>query len=317
MIDENEIAKKIAEKKRELFHLIELRLEQRIRDMSPANTLTMRLMNGETCARTISPEASLEYAQCLIAFMKGNKFKSYTVDSYVTPIAVTTVENAIIEFYSSPEISNEIAQRIISALQASASINETLRNELKSNSEWLQKEAKFIINDKSISSVSIQVANFATDQMSELLQTAAGKKILLAISHSLSTTAGKIALKELILVAVKKVAASAALKSAIITILKKVSLAALMKTIIGKALLAVLALIGVAHIPIAWLLIPIIAGFLAYEYHQFPKKLSEKIPSEVTSSISGQFNDINTNIIQSIVRQSWQLIQDELTKPRA
>jgi hypothetical protein len=88
----------------------------------------------------------------------------------------------------------------------------------------------------------------------------------------------------------------------------------LIKTAVGKALFALLALIGISGIPIAWIIIPIIAGILIYEYNTFPEKLADKIPSSVADNINSNFQGLNNTIVQEMVTVISAELVNHLTK---
>lgn len=317
MINEKEIAAEIAKSQDALINKIESALNLSIGAMSPSESLTIRLMSNDCFMGEVKPEPSLRYAKALSAFMKGTPFESCDLDSSVTPIALSVCEQAIVEFYSSNEITTAISEAITRQLEEEAKTNQVLRQSISDNADWLKKEAVYTISNHTKTSIAVEATNLATDQITNFLHTTAGLHVMHAIHYALSTAAGKIALKEMIVIVVKKVSASAVLKTAIMTTLKKVSLAALMKTIIGKAMIAGMAAVGIAHVPAAWVILPVIGGFLIYEYKNFPSKLADKVPKEVGRMIRSRYTEINDGIIASIASNAFSSLIKEVTKPRS
>ena len=83
---------------------------------------------------------------------------------------------------------------------------------------------------------------------------------------------------------------------------KKIGLTAIIKTAVGKIIIAALtALLGIIGIPVAWLLVPIIAGILVYEYKKFPDKLAESVSKKVRKTINEKFTEINDSIVYGIL----------------
>ncbi|MGF1582969.1 MAG: hypothetical protein ACFCD0_26920, partial [Gemmataceae bacterium] len=115
---------------------------------------------------------------------------------------------------------------------------------------------------------------------------------------------------------VQKVMASAAIKAAIVALIKKVGIAVLIKTAIGKALVALLAVVGIAHVPAVWILLPLIVGFLAYEYFHFPGKLAKKLPKEIRESVSSKFGELNEKIATAATKAIFEVLGKELTTVR-
>ena len=311
IFDEEEIITEIGKQDYVLFNLIESKLESTIKDLSPSDALSF-IVNG----RTIRPTASKEYGGILLAFLKGNNYKYNTVDSYVTPKAISATEEAISDFYTSDEISEVISEKIIDQLNTNDAVKKSINSTLVENASHLRKEVKFTASDEVTSSVAVEAANAATEQIYSFLQTSSGQAVIASIAQALSTASGQLILKKLIVTVVKKVAGSAMIKSTIMATLKKVSLGALMKTAIGKAIIAVFAMFGIASVPAVWIILPLLVGFLAYEYNKFPRKLSKKVPPEVVSALRSKYQEINKNIVSSILENTWTLLQRELTKPR-
>jgi phosphate/sulfate permease len=105
-------------------------------------------------------------------------------------------------------------------------------------------------------------------------------------------------------------------KTTIITIIKKVGIGVLIKTAVGKALVALLAAVGIAHVPLAWIILPLIAAFLAHEYFTFPKKLAKKLPSEMRYAMSLRFGELNEKIAASATHVILAVLEKEITKVR-
>ncbi|MGB7300590.1 MAG: hypothetical protein WBD34_14810 [Burkholderiaceae bacterium] len=273
-------------------------------------------MSGDSCQRTLRPSASKEYVTALLAFMRSESYKGYSIDSFVTPHATQAAEQAIVEFYTSDTISNAISDEFLKQLRSSIPVDKVVKDGITENSEWIKKETSLLVKGDAASSIAIEATNLATDQIADFFSTAAGQAIIATISQALATASGKMMLKNIIVAVVKKVASSAIIKTTIFTTLKKVGIAALMKTVIGKAIIATFAVFGITAVPIAWVLIPLIGAFLIYEYTHFPDKLASKVPSEVVSSLRSHFGKINTSIVDNIVKQAWDLLQIEITKVR-
>lgn len=137
---------------------------------------------------------------------------------------------------------------------------------------------------------------------------------MLIVSKILTTSAGKVMLMQIIRMSVQKVAASAALKMAIYAAIKKVGIGLVVKTVAAKAILALLALVGISGIPIAWVILPILGVMLVRDYKNFPAKLAQEVPSSITSGIKEKFDVMNTAILEDMIKESWDNLITEVQK---
>lgn len=300
IIDYKEVAKLIVNEKSELLSNIRSKTYSEINNLTPNQCLSFKLYNGTNYIREVKPEANLEYAKILIAFMSESKYKSYKIESSVTPIALKATEIAIVDFYTGEKIRNKIAEGITSQIEKNELINNLVRKDINTNQKWLRHEVKTLIAGESASSMAGEMINTVTDSIVEFLSSAMGQKIIAIIGKFMVTGMGKILLQQISLIVTKALAAGV-LKSAILIAVKKVGIGILIKTVVGKAILALLALVGIAGIPLAWVIIPLIGILLVYEYQTFPEKLADKIPDSISSGVSSDFENINNSILKEIV----------------
>lgn len=281
--------------------------------LEPGEALTLRLMRGESEVRTLKPAASAEYAGALIAFCRGKEYSGYGVDSGVTPRVVTAVETCLLDFYTSEAVGTAVADAVLREIQDRAAVSTAVREELAENREWLQRELSTLANFDTATSMAVHLADTTAQQVHHFFQTAVGKQIILVIGKMMATSTGKLLVVKTVQIAVAKVMASAALKTALLATIKKVGIGLLIKTVIGKALIALLAVVGLAHVPVMWIILPLLAAFLAYEYHHFPGKLAEQVPDEVVQVIDARFGELNDTIARNIMDSLLKEMVTQLT----
>lgn len=301
LINPKSVADEIAKNRELLKSKISSKIYHAISSMEPSKCLSFRLMKNDTMVREVSLKASVEYVEVLIGYMKSNKYNGYEVESCITPVALKATETAIIDFYTSDIVREAISVQIVEQLKNSKIIKVAMNNEINANKQWLKHEINTLLAGESASSIAGNVIEKMSDNIMSFLSSTAGHNLLALIGKLMATTTGKIMLKELGVI-ISKAIATEAFKSVLLVAIKKVGVGILVKTAVGKAIVALLALVGISGIPIAWIILPIIAGILIYEYNNFPENLAEKIPSSIAESIGKDFGKMNDMVAKDIVK---------------
>jgi hypothetical protein len=109
---------------------------------------------------------------------------------------------------------------------------------------------------------------------------------------------------------VSHILASSTLQHVLLGMMKKFVLAA----ITGAVLNFLMVHFGtaLAGASIMWVVLPIIAAYIAYKIHGFPKELGEKVSKSVRKELDDQFDIMNTTILEKIfdsVFNSNELVQ--------
>ncbi len=311
--DTQQVEEAIAKHKDVLLDQLENAVAEKLRSLTPKESLSLRVLFDTP--KVIAPAASKEYGGALLAFLREKEYQGAKVDSAVTPVVLDVIESQIIAFYSSELVTEAIIDGIVSEVQSAADAGGAVRSGIQENMDWLRHEYSTLSVDTSYSMSGILI-DTSVAQIKTFLASSTGKALIAGISKAMATTAGKIALKKILTVVVQKVMASAAIKTAIVAIIKKVGIAVLIKTAIGKAFIALLAVVGIAHVPAVWILLPLIVGFLAYEYFQFPEKLAKKLPKEIRAAVDEKFGELNEKISNAATKAIFDVLANEMTKAR-
>lgn len=304
----------IESQKDHLFTQIRQNLRSKLLDLSPAEALSFLHMSGEVTVRELSPALSKEYAGTLIAFCRGKKYEAFDLDSAVTPVVTAEIERTLIEVFSGEKMGQAIGEAILSELNRCALGAQSVRNELRQQQKMLGNEIAVIAHQTTAHSLAGQVIDIGVQHVQDFMASAMGKQLMFAIGQILSTTAGKVMVAQLVKIVVAKVMASVALQTALLSIVRKVGVGILIKTAIGKALIGLLAVVGLAHVPAVWIILPILGAFLAYEYHAFPEKLADKIPQAAVDIIAEKFLLISDSIARKVVERVLQELAEQATK---
>ncbi|MEM6343405.1 MAG: hypothetical protein AAF927_05975 [Bacteroidota bacterium] len=315
VIDYREIAQAIEADKSALGYEIRRKIRFALMDLEPSTCLSFRLVKNGTFKREVQLSASLEYAQVLIAYMREDKYEGYAIESSVTPVVLKATEQAIVGFYSGEEVQEKISEGISNQIRQSRIIKDILAKDIKANQTWLKHEIKTLLADESASSIAGRMIDSVSDSIVSFLSSTMGQNLMAAIGKFMATGMGKILMQQIGIV-VAKALASGVLKSVILMAIKKIGVGILIKTVVGKAIIALLALVGITGIPLAWIIIPIIAGVLIYEYNSFPEKLAEKIPNSVAANINSNFESLNNTVVEEIVSVITGDLVGHLTKVR-
>lgn len=301
VMDRKRIAERLASKNELLFEKIRSNTYSAIRRLEPSEVLSFYLTKNGSKVKTLRMEASLEYCKVLLSFMRGKSFNGKEIESFVTPKALEAVEKSIVEFYSDDEVIQEFAAGIEEELSGNSLVGRLLRGEIQGEAEWLKGETLSLVRSNFGGTMSTEMAQNLVHTVHVFAESAAGKALISTTSKVLATGAGKMLVSKMAVV-ISHTVASSAFHAAIVTGVKKVGVTVLVKTAIGKAIIALLALLGItATIPLAYIILPIIAVIIAYEYNKLPEKLADKVPGEVVASLRPKFKELNEEITVALV----------------
>lgn len=319
-IDEEAVARALEGRRDELLARVRREVGEAVSAMSASQALTFLWMDGDRTVRSVAPAVSADYARTLIAFTQGREIGGCRVESAVTPAALAAAREAIIRFYVSPETGEAIVAAILAQIEAQLPADRPAGDGVPAEPgdprAWIERELKAAGGLDAVHAVGHDLVAASAGRLSAFFQTALGHKILAALGKAFATSAGKVMVLRLVQAAVQKVMASAALQSAILAALQKVGLGALVKSAIGKAVIALLAMAGVTHVPLVLVVLPVIAGFLFLEYRRFPAKLAGRLPDEVADAVGGSFAEMNRGITAAILAGTIAALADELAGSR-
>lgn len=97
--DYRKVAAAFQSREGELLEALRGALATKLAALPPAHALSFNLTDGQS-SRVLEPAASVEYVQALINFCRSKPLDGYAIDSAVTPVAVDTAEETLLQFYS-------------------------------------------------------------------------------------------------------------------------------------------------------------------------------------------------------------------------
>lgn len=275
-----------------LYNDIKIRTTEKILSMNAKKILTLVLKKDGKIFKVIKPSANKEFASILIAFIMKKKYKDFDVDSFLTPEILKVIEECVLDFYgnskSVEQISN-VYQIQLAELSVSNNVTTNLSKSKSLAEEIRNRGGKMAMN---------YVGDVAMSKISSLLATTSSTAIGVIIAKVLTSS---------VVVSV--------LKPIVIKVLGTLSLATIAKLAIGKALIAVLGLVGISSgMPILWILLPLLVGFLAYEISNLPNKMAEQLPEQIVEGIKNEFDTMNNLIVNEMMKSLNNEIQLELLK---
>ncbi|MCC7421019.1 MAG: hypothetical protein IT428_12120 [Planctomycetaceae bacterium] len=275
---------------------VEASVRETILSFKASEVLTFVTPDG----RTFSPAATTSYLKALWCFARGNPYEGVELDSIITQPIVQSTERVLVEALNSPDVRQIIAQTIAPGPQ----VNEELQSTLGSESAWITREVLSTAGVSPLGAASDQIASQASALAHDLMHSAAGKTVIAGVAKAAATTQGKVLLAKLVTMAAGKIAASTAMKVLIVSSLKKVGIALLIKTVLIKVLATVAPALVAAKIPVFWIILPILGGFIYYEMAHIPQKLADKVPGEIGDAISRAFPEIARKFAQMILAEA-------------
>lgn len=295
------IAALIAEEKDTVTGAIEEEIRAYIASREPKDCLELAKIDARGDVTEVLPmKLESRYASALIAFVRKTTFEGVSLDSGLTrPVSALAADVFSAKLGDHADrISEQIiplllsSDRFISAL--SASLVESLSSPIP---KVVQSKVSALLTSK-LSAALAQTIDAGTTaaikaSVAKVAAASIASPIAVKISASLAVSLTT-AIKPIIL----KLLASASFKAAIATKVKAI--------VVGALLAAFAKILGVklgltAGAAFAWILIPAVLGWLAYEYVHFPEKLAKNVSTSVSESMRNGFQDTSRSIAQSLV----------------
>lgn len=296
------IINQLGYKKNDFLAEVEYSIKHEIQNCSINECLTLveRRADGSVKKTWYPSDAMRGYIPRLVAFLRKKQYGNYAIDSVLTDKVVSNVTQKFNNFYSQnnellaePLLSILIADKVFLnafAKQIAESTNGTLPAAIKS-------QLTTLLVHKLEGALNTNIVNVSANAIATLTTKVVTAAAAIPISKSLTA----LMLKHLAFFlkgSIAKILASAAMKGFIATAVKKIAAA--------KILAALITLVGSklsisAGAAVAGVIAPLLVAFIAHEIYTLPKKLSEKVSSEIRLELDGKFNEINTNVISQIM----------------
>lgn len=293
-----QIVKQLNGSKQNFLNDLQANIAGQVKARSFTDCLTLVLRDGFGNSReTIAPAASLRYARCLLAFINEKRFEGFEIDSDLTDGVVQTVVSQFEGLYDQNQ--EAIGSIVLVALLQDKVFRNGLTGQIMDTfsgtlPEVLKRKATSVMLTKLDSAFGHTVEHAVSKGSGVLIKQTVGAPI----AHKLAFLLVKI-LSTNLKVIIAKFLASAAFKAAIASAIKKFVVAIVLSSMI-KFLAAKLG-VSVAG-AYAFVLIPVIAAYLAYEAYSLPENLASKISVQIKDSLDSEYAAINADIAMNLVR---------------
>jgi hypothetical protein len=283
------------------FEKVRSSVYRSVLESSATEVMTFTLGNSE---RTYAPEVDIEYFKALYAFMLGREVDGNQVDSLITPKIVGVTEKAITEVLAQENFIHDVLEQIRLEAGASYGIHEPVGD----GASLLLRTMTEAIGDHAMAELVSSLKGATGDEAVVALKSEAGQAAVQAFLKSAVSSVGLTAVGKVLASSIARAVAAGQFKTLSLAFLKKIALKIAIKTALVKVL-AVLApaIIGV-KIPVFWVVMPLIAGFIYYEMKNIPKKLAEALPRKVAEEVDGAWSEIAKKASEQILANALQAV---------
>lgn len=291
------MVKESVEASQPFFVELESEVRQRVINMGGSAVLSFRLKSGDSVVREVRLQASIEYAKVLFAFTrKQDRYDNLEIESFVEPVVMDTIVEHITRHYQGEAFSSMMTRRLTERFEFLGGMAENLRSHYGAHNDAIAGELK--------STLGAYLTDEAARRIVELLQSGTGDAIFGAIAKTLATTTGKVLLVK-VGAAVSQALMSAAFKTTVLLAIKKIGLALAVKYVMIKAIVILLAAVGLAKIPIFWVLLPIIGLIIAHQFSTLPTKIANGVSPAVVEGLKSQYDSLTRDVARSVCRAAF------------
>lgn len=300
LVDKNEISRLYSTDQYMLFDQIKQSLALQLAGLNHKDLLALNRMKEGIVQEALLPKANWKYAKALLAFITNKNVGGLSIDSALTPLITKTVEDEFTAFYSD-------AERVGEVLFSMEKRFSEIRDELKMHqSRYGTLDMQKVMELRGGSGQADGAVKLALEQFSADSMAGAVKQVLSLLEK---------ATYKVVLVNMGKAVFSSGIisfvKPIVLAVLAKVGIAAIAKAAVAKALSVIIGVGAVsASVPAAYMLLPAILAFLAYEAYTLPKKLAAKLPKEITAKLEADFGAINTAITAELADSLLQELEN-------
>lgn len=260
-------------------------------------TIVERYSDGRV-RLTWKPSEIMEgYVKRLIALLRKKKYNGYELDSKLTDGVVELVTKKFEEFYS--KNASSLARPLLQQLLNDKIFVNKLAEQIVDVSKGplptavKSKLTSYLIHALE-ESMQVNISQIASDS----IHTLTTQVVAAAASIPISKAVAIVLLKNMAIFlkgAVAKVMATTAVKTMLAAAVKKL--------VAVKIIAALIALVAPAlgSISVWWIVAPLLAAFIAYEVSNLPENMGKKVSLAVRQELSGEFDNLNKNVVVQIM----------------
>ncbi|KAH8651960.1 hypothetical protein BGZ60DRAFT_420549 [Tricladium varicosporioides] len=256
-----------------------------------------------------------EYVKRFVKFVKKNDsdrvYHGEQLDSYLTDGIVEIVCDEYKKYINNniEEVGNALRSMMAKDQAIIGDLKVQLVMTLKNSTTPLTNIAVNHLAEAILQSLDItgETAAVIGHNIATFMGTAAGKQVAIVIAHAMS---GPIGVE--IAHAVGTFLASAAGKKLLIMIVKKMAAKAVI-TAVAPFLAAAFG-VSIAGPLIWWIVLPMIAVWMAIEIHDFPIDLAKKVSEEIENTLENETGKMNRSVVNDIFKELTKAGAKDLAK---
>lgn len=241
--------------------------------------------------------ATPAYVKRLIAFCRERPYDGNQLDSALTRPVADRVAQQFESLYE--DSSDGLAEAVLQFIMEDKVLSHSMADAVFASSAY----AGSALRNRAASMLVDQIRHFMHTSAGHSITTFVGKSVAATVSKPIGMKMAALIIKSLstqLKVVIAKVIASGALKGIIAAAVKKFVIFA----VAGAVVKAIAAKFGISTMAaFAWVLIPVIAAYIIYEIHTFPRHLGEKVADQVVEELSERYGEVNQEACDKIISQ--------------
>jgi hypothetical protein len=294
------LVKSLGEQKPQLLNDVSSSIKAYISSQGTNCIAINQVYPAGTLKRRWELSLSIDYIRCLYAFCRRKPFQGYELDSSLTVPIVDIVTSRFEAFYQ--ENNEHINDAFLEALaQDSTIINGIVDKIIEKTLK--NKSAAHPGQQPITPAILTKITSLVVTQLHAIVHSQAGEPSVDTIKQAIASGVARPIVKTIAIVMVKLLSVhigAILIKTLSTGAVKKLLVIVLLSTMI-KAVTTKLGIsAGTIYIAI---LIPVIIGYITYEVHTFPPKLSKKVATKVHQALESSFDKTNRDIVEEIFRE--------------
>lgn len=295
------ITSELGSQKEDFISKLQSRIYNYISSKSSSDCLTIveRIDQGNRKIIWEPSDALDGYIPRFISFLREKDYDGNELDSCLTDDIINIVENTYGEFVKENTnlIIRPIAEKFLSQKDfIDCMAGQAIDHWKDTMSCVLRKKLVTLLVHKIEDSISTDIVNAS----SSAVIAATSKMIATAAAIPISKTIAIVLAKNIAIMLkgiIAKLLASTAFKTMFATMVKKI--------VAAKVLSVIIFAVGskIAGISVGYIIAPLIAALLVYEYFTLPRKMAERISEKVSTELGREFSNLNKNIAAGIIAE--------------
>ncbi|KJZ70209.1 hypothetical protein HIM_10395 [Hirsutella minnesotensis 3608] len=291
LLNKEKVIRSLNEKIPEYSEHVAEELRSTIRNETTANLLEIQVFKFndtemESPLWTERPPVNPDWVAAFYKWTKGRTLNGCKLRAGIERISVKACVDASVSYFTSEEHIQIVGQGLINDLKVNKAVQSIVVEQLKGTGKLTKREIEDLMKIHGGHTVAQHTHDVISANMHLLLDTKMGIVLAHMLGAALAMPVVKIAIMKALMVALSH----AAIQHLLIVAAKHAGIAVIAVIFFGSAGATVL----------SWMLLPMIAGILAYQYVTMPKTLAREITPKVVAAISQEAPTINESVTVAV-----------------